>query len=128
MRCSGRLAACFATTVLATLVALLTGCGGGGSSGSTTVNVASITLSPAIASLNFGDTLQFTATALDANKNPVTPTFTFASSNPNIVGISSAGLACGGRWDANFVNCTAGPVGIVQITASAKGVTSPPVK
>ena len=128
MRKSQRLAASIATTLVLALIPWLSGCGGGGSSSSTSVSVSSITLSPAIASLNFGQTLQFTATALDANKNPVTPTFSFSSSNPNVVGISSTGLACGGSWDSGFVNCTGGPVGVVEITASAGGATSPPVK
>ena len=128
MRKSQRLAASIATTLVLALIPWLSGCGGGGSSSSTSVSVSSITLSPAIASLNFGQTLQFTATALDANKNPVTPTFSFSSSNPNVAGISSTGLACGGSWDSGFVNCTGGPVGIVEITASAGGATSPPVK
>src|SRR5690242_4570 len=127
MRSSQKLAGSIATILLLVLVQFLTGCGGGGSS-SSSVSVGSITVSPAVASLNFGDTLQFTATALDTNKNPISPIFTFSSNNPNVAGISSAGLACGGRWDAGFVNCTGGPVGVVQITASAGGVTSPPVK
>lgn len=127
MRSFQKLAGSIATILLLVLVQFLTGCGGGGSS-SSSVSVGSITVSPAIASLNFGDTLQFTATALDTNKNPISPIFTFSSNNPNVAGISSAGLACGGRWDSGFVNCTGGPVGVVQITASAGGVTSPPVK
>src|SRR5690242_3408625 len=97
MRSSQKLAVPIATILLLVLIQFLSGCGGGGSS-STSVSVSSITVSPAIASMNFGDTLQFTATALDANKNPITPIFTFSSSNPSVVGISSGGLACGGSW------------------------------
>lgn len=128
MRSSRRSLRYIASILLVTAVAvMMSGCGGG-SKGTPFVAVASITVSPSSASLNFGDTLQFSATALDSNKKPVSPVFTFSSSNPNIVGMTSAGLACGGRWDSSFVNCTAGPVGVAEITASASGVTSPPVK
>ncbi len=111
---------------VATLIAL-TACGGGHSSGNPNA-VGSVTLSPSVVSLNLGDTIQMSATALSPSKQPITPTIFYASNTPNIVGMSPSGLVCAGHWDANFVNCTPGPVGVGQVIASAGGVASAPVK
>jgi len=111
---------------IAALIPLIA-CGGGHSS--TNVNaVGSVTLSPSVVSLNLGDTIQMSATALSASKQPINATIFYASNNPNIVGMSPSGLVCAGHWDANFVNCTPGPVGVGSVIASAGGVASTPVK
>ena len=111
---------------IATLIAL-TACGGGHSS--TNLNaVGSVTLSPSVVSLNLGDTMQMSATALSPAKQPISPAIFYASNTPNIVGMSPSGLVCGGHWDANFINCTPGPVGVGSVIASAGGVSSAPVK
>jgi trimeric autotransporter adhesin len=86
-----------------------------GQSGSATlvviqVPVASVTVSPASASIKVNDTKQFTATARDANGNVLTGrTFTWASSDPTIATVTQSGLAKG-------VNS-----GTVTITATAEG-------
>lgn len=78
------------------------GCGGGGAA---TGPVASITLTPAVVSLNRGATVQITAQALDKNNNIVSaPVLAYHSDNPAIT-VSNNGLICAGQWDANFIRC-----------------------
>jgi len=71
--------------------------------------------------------MAFTANAQNGSNSNISPTFTYASSNPAIVIISPTGLACGGTWNAPYYNvCTPGGEGTAEITASALGATSPP--
>lgn len=79
-------------------------------------------------SMDLGSTAQFSATALTGTKSPLTTTFTYRSSNPNIVSIADNGLVCAGTWDsvAIPVVCTPGGVGTATITASSSGVVSAP--
>jgi hypothetical protein len=60
---------------------------------------------------------------------PAADKFTFQSSNTAVVTIADNGQACAGTWNSLSVPlvCTAGNPGIAQVTASALGVTSPPV-
>lgn len=102
------------------LALMLTACGGGGSSsgssggGGGAPTVASISVSPASASIAVGATEQFTATAKDSSGNTISGvTFTWSSSSTGIATISTSGLATG-----------VAP-GSTNITASASGVTSP---
>ncbi|MGN6593688.1 MAG: Ig-like domain-containing protein, partial [Terriglobales bacterium] len=77
--------------------------------------VASITVAPASASIQVGQTQQYTATAKDAGGNTLSGvTFTWASSATGVATISSAGLA------------SAVAAGSTQITAAGGGVTSSP--
>lgn len=90
---------------------------------------AVVKLSPTpTASIDLGTTLQFSASALNGTKGALTTTFTYRTTNPNIVDISNNGLACAGTWDsvATPVVCTPGGVGSAQITAASTGVVSPP--
>lgn len=82
--------------------AVLNGCGGGSSIGP----VINVKLSPATVSLSRGATAQITAQALDINNNTAgVPALTYGSSNDAIITVSSSGLICAGRWDAQFINC-----------------------
>src|SRR5581483_10477963 len=127
MRSSLEWAGCVAIILSISALIILTGCGSGTPS-APAVTVGSVTLSPSVVSLNMGETLQMSASALSPSKQPVTPGFFFASNNPNIVGMSPGGVVCGGTWDANFVNCTPARVGVGTVIASAGGVASTPVK
>ena len=59
--------------------------------------VASVSVTPASATVAVGATQQFTATALDARSNAVSgaPSATWGSANTGIAGVSSSGLATG---------------------------------
>ncbi len=82
--------------------------------------VALVSISPSAISLNPGQILQATGTALDANNNPVSSqTITFTSSNTTVLTTSTSGLLCAGTWDTNFIHCTPGPVGTSDLTATA---------
>ncbi len=82
---------------------------------------------PTSASLQFGATLLFTASAQNAANSNINATYTYASSNAGVVDISPSGFACAGSWNAPYYNvCTPGAGGTAQITASALGATSPP--
>src|SRR5258708_39539621 len=86
---------------------VVTGCGGGSKS-STTTNpnqVTSVTVSPNSVSLNAGDVWQITATAANSAGSPVTATFTFSSSNVALMTDSLTALVSGGVWDSAFVMC-----------------------
>lgn len=88
-----------------------------------------IRLQPApTASLDLGSTTQFSASALSGARTPLSTTFSYSTSNPNVVSIANNGLVCAGTWDnvAAPVVCTPGGVGRAQVTASAAGVTSAP--
>src|SRR6266566_1401407 len=62
----------------------------------TSVPVASVTVSPAPASVPAGQTLQLTATPKDANGNPLTGrVVSWSSSNTSVATVSSSGLVSG---------------------------------
>jgi hypothetical protein len=87
-----------------------------------------ITLNPSTsASVQVGITLQLTATAQNSSNQNISAAFTFASSNPGVLDIAPGGAACAGTWNAPlYTTCTPAGVGVVQVTASALGATSPP--
>ncbi len=89
----------------------------------------SISINPTInASMDEGSTLQFTGTPT-ANGRAITAPLNYSSSNAAVLTISSGGLACGGSWDSltSPAVCTPGPSGVATVTASASGISSPPV-
>ena len=88
---------------------------------------AKITLSPAnSASVQAGSIISFVASAQNASNSAISASFTYQSSNTDILNIASNGVACAGKWDARFVTCTPGAFGVAQVTASALGASSAP--
>ena len=65
------------------------------SAASTVTTVTSVTVTPATATIDPTNTQQFSAVAKDAQGNPVTVTFFWASSNQNVALVDQAGLATG---------------------------------
>jgi Bacterial Ig-like domain (group 2) len=120
--------------IIVSFLSALTGCGGSSSKPGTPVPTI-ITVSPSVGSLDIGETLSFTASALSSGKTAVNAPITFQSSNPAVLtmatlasgGGAAAGLACAGTWDAAAQVCTPGGSGVTQVTATSEGVTSAPV-
>ena len=105
------------TTVVAT-------CEGRTASASVTVTavpVASVTVTPASATVNVGSTLQLSATARDANGNPLTGrTVTWSSSSAATATVSAAGLVTGIAAGTATVTATSeGRSGTATITIGA---------
>src|SRR5260370_1075691 len=80
-------------------------------------------------SLEVGQNQVLTATARNSAAQILSETFSFLSSNPAVLTIATNGIACAGTWDSLTIPqvCTPGPTGITQVTATAQGVSSPPV-
>ncbi|HYL54097.1 MAG TPA: Ig-like domain-containing protein, partial [Gemmatimonadales bacterium] len=102
-----------------------------------TVPVASVTVAPATASLNVGQSVQLTATPKDANGNPLTGrVVTWQSSDNTIASVNSSGLVTGvgaggpvtitatseGQSGTATVNVTLAPVASVTVTPSSANV------
>jgi uncharacterized protein YjdB len=102
-----------------------------------TVPVASVTVTPATASLNVGQTVQLTATPKDANGNPLTGrVVTWQSSDNTIASANSSGLVTGvgaggpvtitatseGQSGTATVNVTLAPVASVTVAPSSANV------
>src|SRR5207244_3011923 len=80
----------------ATITATSEGQSGTASVTVSNVPVASVTVTPASASVNEGKTVQLTATPKDANGNPLTGrSVTWMSSNTAVATVSSSGLVTG---------------------------------
>ena len=111
-----------AAQVLAALISLglllFLGACSGGTSVQTPV-AASIILSPSTLSINEGQVVTVTATALNFNGQQITVDFTYSSSNPALASISSAGLVCGGQFDANSIVCSPNGDGQATITVTS---------
>jgi hypothetical protein len=88
----------------------------------------SLTPSPNV-SMELGKNQLFTATARNSAGNSLLETFSFESTNPAVLTVANNGFACAGIWDSltTPVTCTPGSTGTSQVTASAGGVSSPPV-
>jgi len=85
-----------------------------GTTVASTAPVASVTVSPATASVGVGGTQQFTATLKDAHGNVLTGrTVTWSSNAPSIASVSGTGLA------------TALAMGTATITATSGGISGP---
>src|SRR5216117_1036417 len=110
-----------------------------GQSGSSAVTVtagplpvASVTVSPASASVPIGQAVQLTATPKDASGNPLTGrTVTWASSNTSVGTVNASGLVTGvvagsttitatseGKSGTSAVTVTAAPVPVASVTVS----------
>jgi hypothetical protein len=108
----------------------LAGCGGSSSGSSTVATPTAVSITPNgnSVSVELGQTLQFTGTALNGSKQQINGVpVLYSSSNPAVLTFvpTSAGLACAGSWNATAQVCTAGSIGITQVTAVANGVSSP---
>jgi hypothetical protein len=107
----------------------LGGCGGYGSSSTLpTPNSVAITPNGNSVSVELGTTLQFTGTALNSIHQQITTVpVNYTSSNPSVLTFvpNGGGLACAGSWNATAQVCTAGSIGVTQVTAVANGVSSP---
>ncbi len=117
--------------VVLSLVAALSSCSSSSPTNNTDFPVpANIVLSPAnTVSLDVGSANQtFTATPQNRTHTTITTPVAFLSSNTAILTVANNGLACAGTWDslATPQICTPGPVGVVQVTATSHGVSSPP--
>lgn len=120
---------CALVVVAIFLFLLLPACGGHKPPG-TNPFPAKINLNPATsASLQWGSTMVFTASAQNFANTSISASFTYASSNPSVLDISPNGVACAGTWNAPFYSvCTPAAEGIALVTASALGSTSPPTQ
>jgi trimeric autotransporter adhesin len=117
------------TSICVLLIAAFSGCGSNPTRATFFPVPASITLTPATnASMDLGTTLTFTGTPHSATGNNITTPISFASSNSAVLTVANNGLACAGTWDSLTAPqiCTSGQVGVAQVTATARGVSSPP--
>jgi hypothetical protein len=121
----GRLALAFVTSSLFFL--FLPACGGHKPPGTSPIPVRIIVSPGPSFSLQQGTTVQFVASAQNSSNGNISPVFAYASTNTNIVDIAPNGFACAGTWNAPlYTICTPAGTGVVQVTASALGATSPP--
>jgi trimeric autotransporter adhesin len=119
----------FAILINIILIATLAGCGGSSSKPAEFPVPASIILSPSIAvSMDVGGIQSFTATPQNNNKQTISTPISFQSSNTAVLTIAANGSACAGSWDSLSAPqvCTPGQSGVAQVTATARGVSSPP--
>jgi WD40 repeat protein len=80
--------------------------------------------------MQLGTSILLTASAQNSSNGGLRPVFTYAispSSPAGVLDIASNGFACAGTWNApSYTICTPGNTGLVEVTASALGETSPP--
>src|SRR5439155_17156053 len=90
------------------------------------VPVASVTVSPASASVPAGQTAQLTATPKDVNGNPLSGrVITWASSNTSVATVSSNGLVTGKVAGSATITATSeGQSGTASVTVTAVPVAS----
>jgi hypothetical protein len=128
--CMGKLRCLYRDLIAVTILLFLPACGGHKPAG-TSQTPAAITLTPATsASMQLGSILSFVASARNGDNQTISPAFTYSltpESTPGVLQISPTGIACAGSWNApSYSVCTPGAIGVVQVTASALGGTSPP--
>jgi hypothetical protein len=105
---------------------VLGGCGGH-TSVPTSPIPARVTLNPGgSTSLQLGNTVRFSASAVNSSNSNINVAFTFQSSDTSILNFAPGGQACAGRFDPTFISCIPAGSGAVQVTATADGVVSPP--
>lgn len=106
---SKRAGAAFGAVAIA--LSAVTACSNdGGPMGLPAPTVSSVSVTPALASLVVGMTLQLSATARDLRGNPIARALAWASSNPAILTVSASGLVT-----------ALAPGGPVAVTAQAEG-------
>src|SRR5437762_926565 len=112
----------------ATLTATSEGKSGTAALTVTNVPVASVTVSPASASVPAGQTVQLTATLKDANGNTLTGrTVTWSSDNTAVATVSGSGLVSGVAGGAATITATSeGQSGSSAITVTAPPPPPPP--
>ena len=119
------------TAIIFLLAAAVAGCGGGSSASKTTV--VQVSLNPGNISLVAGEVQATAVSALNSTGAPISSTFTYNTSSPNLVTVSPSGQVCAGVWDSIFVVCNGVNAsgnevsGVATITATAGGVTSAPI-
>jgi hypothetical protein len=129
MGSSGSVVRAVFVPIILVFTAGLTGCGSSSTPPATFPTPASIILAPTDqVSVDLGLSQPFTATARDKQNQTITTPISFRSSNTAVVTIASNGLACAGTWDSltSPQVCTPGAAGVAEITATARGVSSPP--
>jgi WD40 repeat protein len=108
------------------LLSVLGGCGGHASVPRSPFP-AKITLTPGgTTSLQLGSTLHFSASATNSANTNINVTITFQSNDTSLLNFAPGGTACAGVWTTSFTVCVPGASGVVQVTATADGVVSPP--
>src|SRR5205823_232592 len=90
------------------------------------VPVASVSVSPASASLQTGQTVQLTATPKDASGNPLSGrAVSWTTSNATVATVSSSGLVTGGAAGSATITATSeGQTGTSAITVTSVPVAS----
>src|SRR5439155_193222 len=90
------------------------------------VPVSSVTVSPASATVQVGQTVQLTATPKDASGNPLTGrAVTWSSSNTAVASVDGNGLVTGGTSGSATITATSeGQSGTSSITVSGVAVSS----
>src|SRR5206468_3343642 len=90
------------------------------------VPVSSVTVSPASATVQVGQTVQLTATPKDASGNPLTGRMvTWSSSNNSVASVTSSGLVSGGAAGSATITATSeGQSGTASITVTSVPVAS----
>src|SRR5262249_27980148 len=83
--------------------------------------IASVDVKPASAKVAIGDTLRFSATALDATGNPITgQTFIWATDNPAVATVDGNGLVTGAGPGTTSVSASSqGKSGTASVTVAA---------
>jgi hypothetical protein len=77
--------------------------------------------------MQVGTSIQLFASAVNGSNANIAPAFTFSATPSGILDIAPGGTACAGSWNAPlYTSCTPAGTGVVQVTASAVGVSSPP--
>jgi hypothetical protein len=122
-----RFGQCLWMVVTISSFVFLPACGGSKPPGGSSL-AARVSLNPAPSySMQAGTVIVFSASAQNAGNSNVRASFTFASSNPGVVDISSNGAACAGTWNAPlYTVCSPGGAGTAEITAQSGGTTSAP--
>jgi hypothetical protein len=112
------------------LFLFLPACGGHKPAGTSPFAVRIILNPTNSTSMQMGTTLLLSASAFNNTNTSLRTAFAFAidpSSPTGVLDIAPGGLACAGTWNAPaFTLCTPSNTGVVSVTASALGVTSPP--
>ncbi len=87
-------------------------------------NIVTVQVMPTTADLIIGQTQQLTATALDAQSQPVATTFAWTSSDDNIADVDNAGLVTGTGIGSATITATAGGISATATITVATNVAS----